>query len=66
MAGGAAFGSFRGLESWLGSEGILVLLIQLLIPGLVGVLIFALGAILLPIPEAGQLLNRLKQKISRR
>jgi putative peptidoglycan lipid II flippase len=66
IAGGAAFGSFRGLESWLGSEGIFVLLLQLLIPGLAGVLVFALGAILLPIPEAGELLNRLKQKVNRR
>jgi putative peptidoglycan lipid II flippase len=66
VTGGAAYGSFRVLASWLGSEGILVLLLQLLIPGLVGVLMFALGAMVLPIPEAGQLVTRLKQKLSRR
>lgn len=66
LAGLAAFGSFRLLESWLGSDGILTIVVQLIIPGLLGLLVFALGTLVLPIPEAGQLVTRLKQKLGRR
>ncbi len=65
LAGLVAFGSLGMLESWLGTESFLVLLIQLVIPGLLGMFVFALGTLLLPIPEAGQLVQRLKQKFSR-
>jgi putative peptidoglycan lipid II flippase len=65
MAGLVAYGSLMAMATWLGTEGILVLLAQLVIPGGLGLLVFALGALVLPIPETGQLVARLKQKVGR-
>jgi len=65
VGGGVALGSFRLLEGWLGTEGLLVLLLQLVIPGLLGLLVFAGGSLILPIPEAGQLISRLTQKLKK-
>jgi putative peptidoglycan lipid II flippase len=66
LGGVVAWVSLQGLENWLGTEGLLILLLQLLIPGGLGILTFALITMLLPIPEAGQLAERLKQKVRRR
>ncbi len=65
IAGTAAWGTLQGLETWLGTEGIGVLALQLLIPGGVGLLIFVVGAFLLPIPEAKQLAGRLRERVRR-
>jgi len=65
IAGTAAWGTLQGLETWLGTEGIGVLVLQLLIPGGVGLLIFVVGAFLLPIPEAKQLAGRLRERVRR-
>ncbi|WP_313887474.1 murein biosynthesis integral membrane protein MurJ [Nodosilinea sp. LEGE 07088] len=65
FAGTAAWGTLQGLETWLGTEGIGVLLLQLAIPGTVGLLIFALGAFWLPIPEAKQLGARIGERVRR-
>jgi putative peptidoglycan lipid II flippase len=65
IAGTAAWGTLRGLETWLGTEGIGVLVLQLLIPGGVGMLIFVIGAFLLPIPETKQLAARIRERVRR-
>ncbi|MGF1567412.1 MAG: murein biosynthesis integral membrane protein MurJ [Nodosilinea sp.] len=62
LGGVVAWATLKGLETWLGTEGIGVLLLQLIVPGGLGLLVFALGALVLPIPEAGQLVSRLRQR----
>jgi putative peptidoglycan lipid II flippase len=66
LSGTAAWGTLQGLERWLGTTGIGPLLLQLLVPGGVGVLVFILGASVLPIPEVRQLGQRLSQRFRRR
>ncbi|NJL87974.1 MAG: murein biosynthesis integral membrane protein MurJ [Leptolyngbyaceae cyanobacterium SM1_1_3] len=51
-----------GLESWLGTEGVWVQLVQLAIAGSLGLGSFLVGTMLLRIPEAALLANRLKQR----
>jgi putative peptidoglycan lipid II flippase len=65
MAGTAAWGTLQWLETWLGTQGIGVLVLQLLIPGGVGLLIFTIGAFLLPIPETKQLAARIRERVRR-
>ncbi len=65
IAGTAAWGTLRWLETRFGTEGIGVLLLQLLIPGGVGLLIFVIGAFLLPIPETKQLAARIRERVRR-
>ncbi|MGB3136390.1 MAG: murein biosynthesis integral membrane protein MurJ [Nodosilinea sp.] len=64
-AGTAAFAALQSLETWLGTEGLGVLLVQLVIPGGLGLLIFAAGAFLLPIPETKQLAARIRERVRR-
>ncbi|QQE67043.1 lipid II flippase MurJ [Leptolyngbya sp. BL0902] len=66
LSGTAAWGTLQGLERGLGTSGIGPLLLQLLVPGGVGVLVFILGASVLPIPEVRQLGQRLSQRFRRR
>jgi putative peptidoglycan lipid II flippase len=65
ISGTAAWGTLQGLETWLGTEGLGVLVLQLLIPGGVGLVIFAVGAFLLPIPETNQLAARIRERVGR-
>ncbi len=65
IAGTAAWGTLQWLEAWLGTEGLGVLALQLVIPGGVGLLVFTVGAFLLPIPEAKQLAARLRERVRR-
>ncbi len=65
IAGTAAWGTLQWLETWLGTEGLGVLALQLVIPGGVGLLVFTVGAFLLPIPEAKQLAARLGERVRR-
>lgn len=66
VAGTAAWGTLQGIEQWLGTEGLGVLVLQLVVPGGVGLLVFILGASVLPIPEVRQLGQRLSQRFRRR
>ncbi|NMF82349.1 murein biosynthesis integral membrane protein MurJ [Nodosilinea sp. P-1105] len=66
IAGTAAWATLQGLETWLGTEGLGILLLQLIVPGSLGLLVFVAGALALPIPEANQLADRLKQRFLRR
>ncbi|MGC1307662.1 MAG: murein biosynthesis integral membrane protein MurJ [Phormidesmis sp.] len=54
-----------GLASLMGTEGFIVNLIQLCIAGAMGLTTFALLTIVLGIPEAGLLAQRIRQKLGR-
>lgn len=66
VAGLGAWGSRLGLERWLGTEGFSVQLLQLAISSSVGLALFGLIAMLLPIPETGLLAARLRERLNRR
>ncbi|HEY9764061.1 MAG TPA: murein biosynthesis integral membrane protein MurJ [Trichocoleus sp.] len=65
LAGTVAWGVRLGLENWLGAEGFWIQLLQLAIAGTLGLGLFALGATILPIPEARLLAERLRQRLRR-
>ncbi|NET33383.1 MAG: murein biosynthesis integral membrane protein MurJ [Cyanothece sp. SIO1E1] len=66
IAGVGSWGTRWGLESLLGTEGILIQLLQLCVAGGVGLGIFGLLATWMRIPEVYQLTARLKQRFLRR
>ncbi|MDH6058982.1 murein biosynthesis integral membrane protein MurJ [Chrysosporum bergii ANA360D] len=51
IAGLAGFGTILGLQQVLGTQGLIIQLLQLCISGLVGLLVFVLLALLMKIPE---------------
>lgn len=65
-AGALAWGIRSGLEQLFGSGGFWLQLLQLAIAGSLGLTVFAIGASLLPIPEASQLGQRLRERFRRR
>ncbi|MBD2258399.1 murein biosynthesis integral membrane protein MurJ [Pseudanabaena sp. FACHB-2040] len=65
-AGTAAWGTRLGLENWWGMEGFWIQLLVLAIASTVGLMLFTLLAMLLPIPETGLLVARLRQRFRRR
>lgn len=66
IAGVACWGALWGMQQVLGSEGLLIQLVQLLIAGGVGLIVFALFATQLHLPEVDLLVNRLRQRFLRR
>lgn len=64
-AGLASWGTLWGTQRLLGSEGLLVLLLQLAIASLVGLGVFAAIATQLKIPEVDIFADRLRQKFRR-
>lgn len=66
LAGLAAWGARLGLEQVLGIEGFINRLVQLAIASAAGLAVFSIGTILLRIPEATLLVNRIKGRFSRR
>jgi len=66
IAGVAAWGTLKATEQILGNTGLLVLLVQLSIAGLVGFGLFALIAARLRLPEVKQMSDRLRQRFFRR
>lgn len=66
MAGLAAWGTLRVSEQLLGTQGLLVLLVQLAIAGFVGLAVFAAVATQLKLPEVNLVVDRLRQKVLRR
>ncbi|XHX77279.1 MAG: murein biosynthesis integral membrane protein MurJ [Stenomitos frigidus ULC029] len=66
IAGLSAWGTLQASETILGREGLFILLMELCLAGLVGFGAFTLIAIQLRIPEVNQVLDRLKQRFSRR
>jgi putative peptidoglycan lipid II flippase len=65
LAGLAASGLLNLSEQWLGTEGWLIHLVQLAIAGAGGLLIFALFATQLKLPEVNLFVNRIRQKLSK-
>ncbi|MBD2461550.1 murein biosynthesis integral membrane protein MurJ [Oscillatoria sp. FACHB-1407] len=65
IAGVACWGALQGCERVLGTEGLLIQLIQLAIAGSVGVIVFVLCALQLRLPEVEQVGDRLRQRFFR-
>ncbi|MDB9525932.1 murein biosynthesis integral membrane protein MurJ [Oscillatoria sp. CS-180] len=66
LAGLATWGTRFGLEQVLGMEGFINRLVQLAIAGVIGLAVFSLGTLVLRIPEATLLVNRIKGRFMRR
>jgi putative peptidoglycan lipid II flippase len=62
VAGGASFGTLQGLQYVLGSKGLIILLLELAISGLVGLSIFALFSTQMKIPEINLFVSRMSQR----
>ncbi len=54
-----------GLESWLGTEGFLIQLVQITIAGFIGLVTFVGFATRLNLPEVDMLVSRLRQRLGR-
>ncbi|MCL6434741.1 MAG: murein biosynthesis integral membrane protein MurJ [Leptolyngbyaceae cyanobacterium HOT.MB2.61] len=65
IAGLACWGTLWATQQALGTEGLLIQLMQLLISGSVGLIVFALFAVQLRLPEVDLLVNRLRQRLFR-
>jgi putative peptidoglycan lipid II flippase len=65
IAGAACWGTLWGTQYFLGTEGLLIQLAQILLSGAVGLILFALFATQLHLPEVDLLVNRLRQRFSR-
>jgi putative peptidoglycan lipid II flippase len=65
LAGVVSWAALWGLQSLLGTEGLLIQLINLSIAGLAGLAVFALFATRLGLPEVDLFVNRLRQKFGR-
>ncbi|MEO1208526.1 MAG: murein biosynthesis integral membrane protein MurJ [Cyanobacteria bacterium J06638_20] len=66
LSGAIALFTLRLTESWLGTEGFLILLAQLAIAGAAGFLVFFVYAKQLRLPELEVFVDRIMQKLSRR
>ncbi|NEP54600.1 MAG: lipid II flippase MurJ, partial [Moorea sp. SIO3C2] len=65
IEGVAAWASRRGLEKWLGTEGVLSHIMQLCGAGIVGLVVFGAIATQLGLPEVEMLTGRIRQKLGR-
>ena len=65
IAGVACWGTLWGTQHLLGTEGLLIQLAQICLSGAVGLVLFALFATQLHLPEVDLLVNRLRQRFSR-
>jgi putative peptidoglycan lipid II flippase len=65
IAGVGCWATRWGMERVLGTEGVLIQLLQLCVAGLVGLGIFALIAMQMRLPEVSQLASRLRQRLGR-
>ncbi len=62
LAGLICWAARWGLESWLGTEGLLIQLVQLCLAGLIGLATFSLFVWRSGLPEVDQLVTRLRQR----
>ncbi len=65
LSGVACWLALGGLASWLGTNGFVTNLVLLCGAGAVGVGVFALLTVALKIPEAGMLIQRIRQRLGR-
>lgn len=66
IAGAATWGTLQGAQRILGTEGLLIQLLQLSVAGLAGLGLFAVLATFLKLPEVDILVDRLRQRFFRR
>lgn len=66
VAGVVSFATLRGGQMLLGTEGLLIQLLELCISGLVGIGIFALVAMAMKLPELNSFIGRLSQRLRRK
>ncbi len=62
IAGGVSFATLQGLQHVLGSKGLIILLLELCISGLVGLSIFAVFSTQMKIPEINLFVSRMSQR----
>jgi putative peptidoglycan lipid II flippase len=65
VSGGASFGTLLISQQILGKQGLIILLLELSISGLVGVGVFAIIATWMKIPEVDILVARIRQKLGK-
>ncbi|HEY9749146.1 MAG TPA: murein biosynthesis integral membrane protein MurJ [Allocoleopsis sp.] len=66
IAGGASWGTLRACEQFLGTEGIMIQLLELTTAGAVGLAVFGLLATQLRLPEVDLFVDRIRQRVLRR
>ena len=62
VAGLASFATLRGSQQLLGTEGLLIQLLQLSIAAVVGLCIFAFISSWMKLPEVDRFISRLRQR----
>ncbi|BAZ24486.1 integral membrane protein MviN [Kalymmatonema gypsitolerans NIES-4073] len=62
VAGAASYGTLEVLQKFLGTNGLLIQLLQLSIAGLVGIGVFAVIAAWMKLPEVNLFVSRLRQR----
>ena len=65
-AGFASFGTLVSLQQLLGTQGLIIQLLQLCVSGLVGILVFAIMASCLKIPEVNSFAVGMRQRLLKR
>ncbi len=65
ISGTVSWGTLQGLRLLISSNDFLVLLIELVLPGLVGIVVFSILILFLRLPEVDLLVSRLRQKFQR-
>ncbi|HLP87184.1 MAG TPA: murein biosynthesis integral membrane protein MurJ [Nostocaceae cyanobacterium] len=66
VAGVVSYFTLIGCQQILGSQGLLILLIELSISGLVGLIVFAVIAAMMKIPEVNSFVVKMRQKFLKR
>ncbi|BAY46620.1 integral membrane protein MviN [Scytonema sp. HK-05] len=66
VAGAASYGTLEVLQKFLGTNGLLIQLLQLAIAGLVGIGVFAVIAASMKLPEVNIFVSRLRQRFLKR
>lgn len=66
IAGAATWGTLQGCQRLLGTEGLLIQLLELSVAGLAGLGLFAVLATFLKLPEVDILVDRLRQRFFRK
>ncbi len=66
VAGLASYGTLVSLQQLLGTQGLIVQVLQLCISGFVGILVFAIIVSFLKIPEVNTFVVRMRQRFLKR
>ncbi|MGD1873449.1 MAG: murein biosynthesis integral membrane protein MurJ [Mastigocoleus sp.] len=66
LTGAASFATLRGMQQFLGTNGLFIQLLQLVVSSLIGLSAFAIIAAMLKLPEVNGFVIRLRQKFLKR